>query len=519
VAVIQISKVQVRRGQTSQTGFPQLASGEFGWSIDQQQLYIGNGSVSEGAPAVGNTRLLTEHDTNIFLLSAPYTYENDVNAAARLLQNRLDDYLNVYDYGAAGDGATPDTHSIQTAVNRASLEKKALDFNQGTFLVTSTIYVPPNVEIRGFGAGKTVIVNASTSTIFATVDATGNLPTNITSAANTPQNVNISGITFISSLTNAAPMIVLNSLLNSSIQNCMFKGNPSVASSSTMATAITLTGSGALTCDTVAIKDCKFQSLSSAIVSDYDISNINIFENDFNNLDAGIIFAKNLSGQAGSLVGPTNVNVANNTFDTINSQALYVGTNTTGISTVKSSGNSYKLVGIGYNGIQGDFGQTTDVITFGTFGSMSNNDTFSRLTALNSNNISSFAEIQPVINGPVVFNTALSTPIYISGYGTISVFAWPRFTYNLRNITCPGQTINVDYVLSKAGTTRRGTVEVNVDNSDVTIKDTFSFTGLTDGDMVFSVDTSRNDVILIKATSQFNQGINGILTYTISVKQ
>ena len=59
MSVIQISKVQIRRGQTSQTGFPQLSSGEFGWSIDQQQLYIGNGAVSEGAPAVGNTRLLT----------------------------------------------------------------------------------------------------------------------------------------------------------------------------------------------------------------------------------------------------------------------------------------------------------------------------------------------------------------------------------------------------------------------------------------------------------------------------
>ena len=62
MAVIQISKVQVRRGQTRSIGMPQLSGGEFGWSYDQQELYIGNGSVADGAPEVKNTRILTEHD-------------------------------------------------------------------------------------------------------------------------------------------------------------------------------------------------------------------------------------------------------------------------------------------------------------------------------------------------------------------------------------------------------------------------------------------------------------------------
>ena len=62
MAVVQISKIQVRRGQKNQgTGIPQLASGEFGWAVDAQELYIGNGAVSEGAPAVGNTQILTDH--------------------------------------------------------------------------------------------------------------------------------------------------------------------------------------------------------------------------------------------------------------------------------------------------------------------------------------------------------------------------------------------------------------------------------------------------------------------------
>ena len=57
MAVIQISKIQVRRGY--QENLPQLGSGEMGWSIDERRLFIGNGTLSEGAPEIGNTEILT----------------------------------------------------------------------------------------------------------------------------------------------------------------------------------------------------------------------------------------------------------------------------------------------------------------------------------------------------------------------------------------------------------------------------------------------------------------------------
>ena len=66
MAVIEIAKIKVRRGQENVTGLPTLDSGEFGWAVDTQRLYIGNGTLAEGAPEVGNTRLLTEEDFNIF---------------------------------------------------------------------------------------------------------------------------------------------------------------------------------------------------------------------------------------------------------------------------------------------------------------------------------------------------------------------------------------------------------------------------------------------------------------------
>lgn len=59
MAVVQISQIKNRHGV--QSDLPQLATAELGWSVDTRKLYIGNGTLSEGAPEVGNTEILTEY--------------------------------------------------------------------------------------------------------------------------------------------------------------------------------------------------------------------------------------------------------------------------------------------------------------------------------------------------------------------------------------------------------------------------------------------------------------------------
>lgn len=59
MAVVQISQIKHRRG--TKENLPQLASAELGWSVDTRQLYIGNGTLAEGAPEIGNTEILTQH--------------------------------------------------------------------------------------------------------------------------------------------------------------------------------------------------------------------------------------------------------------------------------------------------------------------------------------------------------------------------------------------------------------------------------------------------------------------------
>lgn len=73
MAVTQKSKIQVRRGRRE--NLPQLAAGELGWAIDTQQLYIGNGTYTDGAPAEGNTEIITEVSTQMIGLSNVFTEE------------------------------------------------------------------------------------------------------------------------------------------------------------------------------------------------------------------------------------------------------------------------------------------------------------------------------------------------------------------------------------------------------------------------------------------------------------
>jgi hypothetical protein len=67
MAVITVSKIQVRSGL--QEDLPALDSGEFGWCVDTQRLFIGKGTLAEGAPTTGVTEILTEYSIGLINLS------------------------------------------------------------------------------------------------------------------------------------------------------------------------------------------------------------------------------------------------------------------------------------------------------------------------------------------------------------------------------------------------------------------------------------------------------------------
>ena len=159
MAILQISRITQRKGLAQDLPEP-LAGAELGWAVDTRQLFIGNGELTEGAPVVGNTEILTEF-SDLLAFTTAYTYKGaaagyDVQTGAtsgtvvsQSLQSRLDSYAIVSDFGATGDGVTDDT----AAINRALFQlycrqtntqvRRSLFFPAGTYLITDTIKIPP----------------------------------------------------------------------------------------------------------------------------------------------------------------------------------------------------------------------------------------------------------------------------------------------------------------------------------------------------------------------------------------
>jgi hypothetical protein len=226
VAVVQISKIQVRRGQkNSNSGVPQLSSAEFAWAVDTQELFIGNGSVLEGAPYVGNTKVLTEHD-NILDLASSYQFaSNDTSISLSIprdLQGKLDEYVSVTDFGAVGDGSTDCSLAFETAFaqlfkNVNNNYKKVLMVPNGEYLFTSGFAIPSGVILKGETQAGVILNIGANSIRFVT--STGLEVTSFDST-NRPTNINISNLT----IQRTTGQLVLSGVANSVFEGIVFQG-------------------------------------------------------------------------------------------------------------------------------------------------------------------------------------------------------------------------------------------------------------------------------------------------------
>lgn len=199
MAVIQISKIQVRRGQkNSNSGIPQLSSAEFAWAIDSQELFIGNGAISEGAPYVGNTKILTEHD-NILELASSYNYGGSLvtSSVLRPLQHKLDERVSVLDFGADASGISDCTEAFNNAFSvlyktTEDQDKKILYVPAGTYLFTSDLKIPSWAFIQGDGLARSTLNIGQNSIKFISDDVVD--PEDFTDS-NFPHDIIISNIT------------------------------------------------------------------------------------------------------------------------------------------------------------------------------------------------------------------------------------------------------------------------------------------------------------------------------------
>lgn len=389
MAVVQISRIQVRRGRAnSGTGIPQLASGEMAWALDTQQLYIGNGSVAEGAPAVGNTKILTENDLtaqgnildliqHIYKVDDPtiQTGASATTPVTRTLQNRLDDYVNVRSFGAMGDGTTDDTAAIQRAISELFLNpttkassdtpdgtatRVVLQIPPGIFNISSTLYLPSYASLIGSGAEKTIINFTGTtgpviqfvndqSYITDTISKDEVTVVSSSDSQSQPRFINVSNLT-INTNSETVTGMQLDNVKHSFFENLRFEGQFSGIYNANSNGIIMTAFSGYELDDGISSSNNIFENItlvgfSRAVYAKQDIRN-NSFNNCYvTNCQVGFSLGDGANGSsAGEQYGPRETLITNCRFYNIMRQAVFIdrGQN--------NSLSNLKLVNVGNDG-------------------------------------------------------------------------------------------------------------------------------------------------------------------------
>lgn len=338
MAVTQISRIQHRRGL--EQDLPQLSSAELGWSVDTRKLYIGNGTLEEGAPTVGVTRILTEYDVTSLQSAASNTYTFGGNSAGftsqtgasslspivRTLQAKLDDAVNVRDFGAVGNGIADDTAALNRALQQIYLAgtvetntraRRTLYLPGGTYLITTPLYIPPYTRLAGDGMGSSII-KQSVAGQSAIIVCDSKFQTDVSlgsGGATMPQDIDISGLQFINSSTTAsASIFVIDSANNIRIQGSRFTtsivpgNNPILVE---IATSVD-------TSNKITFDACEFTEAGNGInVTGTGCTAIRVFNSLFDNISGSAV-------DLGDTVGYTSIG---NYYGTIGNDILTNGNN------------------------------------------------------------------------------------------------------------------------------------------------------------------------------------------------
>ena len=403
MAIVQISRITQRKGLT--TDLPQpLAGAELGWAVDDRRLFIGNGTIEDGAPVVGNTEVLTEF-SDILGFATSYTYDGaaagytvQTGATAgtpesQSLQSRLDSYAIVTDFGATGDGTTDDTAAINRALNQLYCQainpqiRRSLFFPAGTYIVTDTINVPPYAKLYGEGSNSSIVnfnVQAHTTLIAyaegvlvsdtgsfyrslsavpigiiitnatywvleslpdyigRTADSLQQTGVNIaTNSAIAPRNIEISAMAFTTNQVNSG--FLWEDAEQCSMDSVTIEGPLTIAElvdSVEDTRAIDWSSTASLVTRGVILNNCKYKGFTYASQTDQQIEGITISNSQFDTLYQGIVLGDTVVVSGGA----SGVRVVQNIFDNIYIQGIVftnVSRNVSGYNTFYDVGNHF----------------------------------------------------------------------------------------------------------------------------------------------------------------------------------
>lgn len=350
MAITSISRMQQRRGVRADLPVS-LSEGEFGWCLDTRQLFIGN-SIGYG----GNTEILTEETENTSIITTKYKAASIslAEAVTRPLGSKLNDFANIRDFGAIGNGTTDDTIAINNAIEsllenlgvvttNSIIQRVSLYFPAGVYIISDSLLLYPYLTIIGDGIDKTIIraKDSYSATYMAqTADGEGNTGSNIGSGTGLlPSKIVLENLTFD---TNNQSINIANFVRYQSIrcQNVKFKGAYALGdgtSNTHKAVILQSIGTGISTYDAQFI-NCEFSNVSHGIFSNDPVLFTTNSKNRFFQCYRGISL-----GEVPSSGGPKYSAVNQCVFDSLYGSGIYYNGSNAGVS---SSNNSFVSVGV-----------------------------------------------------------------------------------------------------------------------------------------------------------------------------
>ena len=513
--IVQISRIQHRRGKN--TDLPQLAAGEIGWVVDEQRLYIGNGTVADGAPAVGNTEIVTA-GSSAFTSALSHTYKGYLGdstpvgtAQQRSIGDRLDDYVSVKDFGAKGDDSTADITAIQNAIDEIykdtdkddTRSRRILFFPAGTYRINAALKIPPYAALVGEGPDKTIIRNSGNNAVMVTMDDEGNVGANIgNSSATTPTQIQISSMTLRNTV--AYGGMSLDRVTHAYFNNVKFQGSyASGGSDASTSKGITVTNSTAVLSTTnVIFNQCQFTKFARLVDISFNATNIKFHNCDFATAYYGALIGAEMDGSTAGLTdGPRDMQFTSSSWGDIGQQAILVApaTGTTdgaGPRHIVSHANYYaKNVANNFEGT-GTLNEVP-IIQFDNDECSSVQDFFERTDLRRSDgssNLNAAPEVQGIgVTAKLIKSQTL--PDNTSSATTINEYP----ALNSKGIT-------IKYKITRGTLDRTGEFIISASTTAVSFDDTFTESGADVGVTLSAVldnkdSTAGNETVAFKFTT------------------
>jgi len=530
--IVQISRIQHRRGK--RTDLPQLAAGELGWVIDEQRLFIGNGTVADGAPAVGNTEIVTAGPSS-FTTALNYVYKGYLGDSTpivtgasgdhtRTLQQALDDHVSVKAFDAKGDDSTNDTAAIQRALDELysdtdeadARSHRVLFFPAGIYRINSSLTIPPYAHLVGEGPDKTIIRNSGNNPVAVTEDDDGQVYGNIgNSGATTPTQIQISNITFRNTV--AYGGVSIDNATKVYFNNCKFQGSyASGGADNSNSKGVTVRSTTALPCTQIIFNQCQFTKFARLVDLSYDVTNVRFNNCDFSTAYYGAMLGETMDGSTNGLtIGPRDIQFTGNSWSTIGQQAIYVkqssSTTGTGTRNVISSGNWYaSTVGNNFEGI-GSLNEVP-IIQYDNDECSSVMDFFER-SDLRRSDGSSHMNPAPELQGIGVQDKAIKSQTLADNTSSATTInEYPALA---------GKGLRIKYKIVRGTLDRTGELVISASTNGVSYDDTYTESGSDVGVELTAVlddkdSTSGSETVALKYTTT-STGSDATLDYQTTI--